>query len=76
MILTNRQCVFRRGAGDDVIFVAINADENPYTAYFDAGTSMVTDLLTGNVYDMSKGVSMDGCSVMYLQPERYNYGKK
>ena len=76
VILTNRQCVFRRGAGDDVIFVAINADENPYTAYFDAGTSMVTDLLTGNVYDMSKGVSMDGCSVMYLQPERYNYGKK
>lgn len=70
VILTNRQCVFRRGAGDDVIFVAINADENPYTAYFDAGTSMVTDLLTGNVYDMSKGVSMDGCSVMYLQPER------
>ena len=70
VILTNRQCVFRRVAGDDVIFVAINADENPYTACFDAGAAKVTDLLTGNVYDMGSGVSMDGCSVMYLQPER------
>lgn len=70
VILTNRQCVFRRAAGDDAIFVAINADENPYTACFDAGAAKVTDLLTGNIYDMGSGVSMDGCSVMYLQPER------
>ena len=70
VILTNRQCVFRRAARDDVIFVAINADENPYTACFDAGAAKVTDLLTGNIYDMGSGVSMDGCSVMYLQPER------
>ena len=70
VILTNRQRVFRRAAGDDVIFVAINADENPYTACFDAGAAKVTDLLTGNSYDMGSGVSMDGCSVMYLQPER------
>ena len=62
--------MFRRAAGDDVIFVAINADENPYTACFDAGAAKVTDLLTGNSYDMGSGVSMDGCSVMYLQPER------
>ncbi len=70
VILTNRQCVFRRAAGDDVIFVAINADENPYTACFDAGAAKVTDLLTGKIYDMGSGVSMDGRSVMYLQPER------
>ena len=70
VILTNRQSVYRRAAGDDVIFVAINADENPYTACFDAGAAKVTDLLTGNSYDMGSGVSMDGCSVMYLQPER------
>ncbi len=70
LVLTNRQCVFRRQAGDDVMFVAVNADDNRYTARFDAGSSRVKDLITGREHDLSDGVEMEGCSVMFLRPER------
>jgi len=50
VVLTNRQCVFSRSFGGDRIFVAVNADENPYTARFDAGAETLTDLLTGEKY--------------------------
>ncbi len=70
LVLTNRQCVFKRAAGDSVMFVAINADDNQYTAHFDAGAQSVTDLITGKEYDMSKGVEMAGCSVLFLEPKR------
>ena len=70
LVLTNRQCVFRRQAGDDVMFVAVNADDSRYTARFDAGSSRVKDLITGREHDLSDGVEMEGCSVMFLRPER------
>ncbi len=70
LVLTNRQCVFRRQAGDDVMFVAVNADDSRYTARFDAGSSRVKDLITGREHDLSDGVEMEGSSVMFLRPER------
>lgn len=35
-VLTNKQCVFRRSTGDETVYVAINADDQEYTAYFGA----------------------------------------
>ena len=36
-LLTNRQCIIQRRCETERILVAINADEHPYTAHFDAG---------------------------------------
>ena len=45
VVLTNRQCVFERSAGGERIFVAVNADGEPYTARFDAGCARLENLL-------------------------------
>ena len=68
-VLTNRQCVFKRFTEDETVFVAVNADENPYTARFDAGTHRVTDLITGKEYDISDGFDMEGYSAYFLKAE-------
>lgn len=56
--LTNKQCIIKRSFEDKTIFAAINADENEYTAYADFGTNEVTDLLTGDIIDVTNGFKM------------------
>ena len=68
-VLTNRQCVFKRFTEDETVFVAVNADENPYTARFDAGGTKAVDLLTGKDYDMADGFNMEGYSAYFLRIE-------
>ena len=68
-VLTNRQCVFKRFTDDETVFVAVNADENSYTARFDAGSSKALDLLTGKEYDLSEGFNMEGYSAYFLKTE-------
>lgn len=68
VVLTNRQCVFRRATNDECVFVAINADENEYTAYFDAGSARAIDLITGEELDMAPGVRLGGCQVRIIKP--------
>ena len=68
-VLTNRQCVFKRFTEDETVFVAVNADENPYTARFDAGGTKAVDLLTGKEYDMADGFNMEGYSAYFLRIE-------
>ena len=36
LVLTNRQCIFEREADGERVLVAVNADDQPYTAHFDA----------------------------------------
>ena len=67
VILTNRQCIFGRWTEDETMFVAINADENPYTAHFDAGTNCLIDKMTGTEYDLSNGFTMSGYSAYFLK---------
>ena len=68
-VLTNRQCVFKRFTEDETVFVAVNADENPYTARFDAGGTKAVDLLMGKEYDMADGFNMEGYSAYFLRIE-------
>ena len=52
IVLTNRQCVFRREAEGERVFVAVNADSQPYTAHFDAGCSRLRELAGGREVEM------------------------
>ena len=52
IVLTNRQCVFRREAEGERVFVAVNADSQPYTAHFDAGCGRLRELAGGREVEM------------------------
>ena len=57
VVLTNRQCIFERKTDSERVFVAINADGEPYTAHFDAGCGTAIDLITGNKHDLVVAVN-------------------
>ena len=52
IVLTNRQCVFRREAEGERVFVAVNADSQPYAAHFDAGCGRLRELAGGREVEM------------------------
>ena len=54
-VLTNKQCVIQRDFEGERVFIAINADDQPYTAHFDAGYGLADDLVTGKVHDFGGG---------------------
>ena len=68
LVLTNRQCVFERESDQDRVLVAINADENPYTAHFDARAGRAHDLITGAEIDFGGGLDLPGYTAYLLQP--------
>ena len=55
ILLTNRQCIFERESESGRIMVAINADEAPFVAHFDARAGRAMDLLTDKVHDFGGG---------------------
>ncbi len=70
LVLTNRQCVFERETEGDRVIVAINIDENPYVAHFDARSGMATDLITGQDVDFGGGLEIPGYTSYLLKTER------
>ena len=58
--INSKQLVFlRQFEGERVIF-ALNMDDAPYTAHFDAGASGGTDLITGQNVGLGGGVNIPG----------------
>lgn len=54
-LLTNKQCILQRDFEGERVFVAINADDQPYTAHFDAGYGLADDFVTGGTHDFGGG---------------------
>lgn len=54
-VLTNKQCILQRDFDGERVFVAINADDQPYTAHFDAGYGLADDFVTGGTHDFGGG---------------------
>ena len=70
VLLTNRQCIFERASEHERVMVAINADEAPFTAHFDAGCGMATDLITGLPHDFGGGSELPPYSAAFWKMER------
>ncbi|MCR5702389.1 MAG: cyclomaltodextrinase [Lachnospiraceae bacterium] len=70
VVLTNHQCIFERACDDERVLVAINASDQPYTAHFDAGCGMATDLITGEKHDFGGGSELPPYSVAYWLMEK------
>ena len=69
VVLTNRQCVFERASQNERILVAVNADDQDYTAYFDIGCKSVVDLISGERKEFSKAVVLPGYSAYFWKTE-------
>ena len=70
VVLTNKQCIFERKTDSERVLVAINADENEYTAHFDAGCGTAVDLITGAPHDFGGGSTLPPYSAYFWKMER------
>lgn len=70
VVLTNRQCIFERKTDSERVLVAINADNVPYTAHFDAGCGTAVDLITGSTHDFGGGSELPPYSAFFWKCER------
>ncbi|MCR5823105.1 MAG: cyclomaltodextrinase [Lachnospiraceae bacterium] len=55
LFLTNRACVFAREWENERILVAVNIDDKPVMAYFEAGSQWADKLITGQEHDFTGG---------------------
>lgn len=58
VLLTNKQCIFERKTDNERIYVAINADEAPFDAHFDAGCGLAEELITQTTHDFGGGSTL------------------
>lgn len=70
LVLTNKQYVFQRAVDGERVIVAINAEENPYTAHFNAECGQAEDMLTGEIHDFGGGSELSPYSVHFWKCER------
>lgn len=70
LVLTNKQYVFQRAVDGERVIVAINAEENPYTAHFNAGCGRAVDMLTGEMHDFGGGSELLPYSVRFWKCEQ------
>lgn len=54
-VLTNKQCIIEREFDGERVLVAVNADNQLYTAHFDARCGKAVDLITGEGHDFGGG---------------------
>lgn len=66
VILTNKQCIFRRTVDDESVYVCINADENDYEVHFELNNIQVTDLISGGIIEINDGLNMPAYSAYFL----------
>ena len=70
VLLTNLQCIFERKTEEERVLVAINMDDQPFTAHFDAGCGRATDLLTGEPHDFGGGSELAPYSAAFWLMEK------
>ncbi|MCI8565571.1 MAG: cyclomaltodextrinase [Lachnospiraceae bacterium] len=70
LVLTNLQCIFERKSEHERVLVAINIDDKPFTAHFDAGCGQAEDLLSGRIHDFGGGSELAAYSAAYWKMER------
>ena len=70
LVLTNRQAIWERIFEDERVLVAINIDDQPYVAHFDARCGQAVDLITGKLHDFGGGSELAPYSVAFWKTER------
>lgn len=66
VLLTNKQCIFRRSFEGENVYVCINADEYDFNANFELKNIQVTDLISGDIIDIGNEFNMPAYSAYFL----------
>ncbi len=69
VVLTNKQAIWERKTDSERVLIAINADNAPYTAHFDARCGTAIDLITGKMHDFGGGSELPPYSVAFWKME-------
>lgn len=69
LVLTNKQCIWERCADGERVLIAVNIDDQPYTAHFDARCGRAVDLITGKMHDFGGGSELPPCSAFFWKCE-------
>ncbi len=69
LVLTNKQCIWERVYDDERVLVAINIEDKPYTAHFDARSGLAEDLITGETHDFGGGSELPPYSAFFWKTE-------
>lgn len=67
IVLTNKQCVFKRECDGERILVLINIEENSFFAGFDMGVSKAFDLMAEKEVQLNGGFEMAPYSVYFIR---------
>ena len=70
VVLTNKQCIFERKTENERMMIAVNADNEPYTAHFDAGCGMALEMISGKNHDFGGGSELPPYSVAFWKMEK------
>ena len=66
ILLTNKQCIFRRSFEGENVYVCINADEYDFNANFELKNIQVTDLISGDIIDIGNEFNTPAYSAYFL----------
>ncbi len=69
IVLTNKQAIFERRSDAERVLVAINMDNQPYTAHFDAQCGQAVDLIAGELHDFGGGSLLPPYSAAFWKME-------
>ena len=69
LLITNKQTVFQRAVEGERVIVAINAEDRPFTAHFNAGCGRAVDLITDKMHDFGGGSELPPYSVAFWKCE-------
>ena len=70
VVLTNKQCIWERIFEDERVLIAVNIDEAPYVAHFDAKCGQAVDLISGKLHDFGGGSELPAYSAFFWKCER------
>ena len=70
VLLTNKQCIWERIYDGERVLIAVNIDDQPYTAHFDAKCGLAEDLITGKTHDFGGGSELPPYSAFFWKCER------
>ena len=67
VVLTNKQCIFKRSYNGENIYVIINADENAFSCNFHKEKEVYTDLISGEKIQVTPQIEMKPYSAYILK---------
>ena len=70
VLLTNKQCIWERIYDGERVLIAVNIDDQSYTAHFDAKCGLAEDLITGKTHDFGGGSELPPYSAFFWKCER------